>query len=183
MRQAIIIGVVIVVCVSGVVVWKLVQQSRTSTPIVVSVPIAAAQQHEGRTIPAGWREYRSATYRFSLLYLQELAMNEHVEEGGAMTITFQNPDKGEGFQIFIVPYNESQVSPARFKMDIPSGVRTDMTDVTIDGAVGAAFYSTHALLGDTREVWFIKGGYLYEVTTLKPLEAELVPILQTWQFI
>jgi hypothetical protein len=37
-------------------------------------------------------------------------------------------------------------------------------------------------MGDTREVWFIKGGFLYEVTTYKQLDTWLAQILQTWQF-
>lgn len=43
--------------------------------------------------------------------------------------------------------------------------------------------SKDAVLGDTREVWFIRNGYLYEVTTLKPLEGWLQDIVQTWKFI
>ena len=37
-------------------------------------------------------------------------------------------------------------------------------------------------MGDTREVWFIHGGFLYEVTTYKQLDSWLAPIMQTWQF-
>lgn len=45
------------------------------------------------------------------------------------------------------------------------------------------FFSKNIALGDTREVWFIKNGYLYEVTTLKSLDAWLTQILQTWKFL
>ena len=37
--------------------------------------------------------------------------------------------------------------------------------------------------GDTREVWFIHGGYLYEVTTYKELDIWLAGIMRTWKFI
>jgi hypothetical protein len=33
-----------------------------------------------------------------------------------------------------------------------------------------------------REIWFIHGGFLYEVTTYKQLDSWLTPIMQTWQF-
>ena len=36
---------------------------------------------------------------------------------------------------------------------------------------------------DWREVWFIHGGYLYEVTTYKELDTWLGSIMQTWKFI
>ena len=38
-------------------------------------------------------------------------------------------------------------------------------------------------MGDAREVWFIKNGFLYEVTTYKELDAWLASIMQTWKFI
>jgi hypothetical protein len=31
--------------------------------------------------------------------------------------------------------------------------------------------------------WFIKGGFLYEVTTYNELDSWLQPILQSWHFI
>ena len=37
--------------------------------------------------------------------------------------------------------------------------------------------------GDWREVWFIHGGYLYEVTTYKELDTWLGSIMQTRKFI
>ena len=38
-------------------------------------------------------------------------------------------------------------------------------------------------MGDTREVWLIHRDFLYEVTTYKPLDAWLTPILQILKFI
>lgn len=135
-----------------------------------------------RPIPAGAQEYRSRGYGFSLFYPQELSGVEHDDGGGASTITFQNVEKAQGFQIFIVPYREAQVSEERFRQDVPSGVRQALTDITVDGVAGAAFDSTDTALGATREIWFVHGGYLYEVTTLKPLDSWLSGIIQTWKF-
>ena len=155
----------------------------TATMTLAAAAAASPAPQEPRVAPAGSREYRSAAYHFSLFYPQELSVSEHPEGGGASTVTFQNVDEAKGFQIFIVPYGEPQVSEARFKKDEPSGVRTNFSNMTVDGAVGAAFDSTDVNLGETREVWFIRGGYLYEVTTLKPLDTWLDGIMQTWQFI
>jgi hypothetical protein len=38
-------------------------------------------------------------------------------------------------------------------------------------------------LGDTREIWFIRGGFLYEVATYKDQEAWLSEIMSTWKFL
>jgi len=136
-----------------------------------------------REVPTGAREYRSAEYNFSLLYPEDLKVAEHSEGGGATTITFQNTKTVAGFQIFIVPYGESQVSEERFKLDEPSGIRESLAPITIDGAIGASFFSNNLMLGATREVWFVHGGYLYEVSTLRSLDTWLGQILKTWEFI
>jgi hypothetical protein len=135
-----------------------------------------------RVAPAGMHEYHNTTYRLSLFYPETLGVKEFDEGEGAATIIFQNPEEGRGFQIFVVPFSGTQITAERFKKDIPSGVRKELKDITIDGATGASFYSTNAMLGDTAEVWFIHGNYLFEVTTLKSLDTWLAGIMQTWKF-
>lgn len=157
--------------------------SSVTDPVSTAASGASSVSAPARKPPEGMREYRSAAYRFSLFYPQELAVAERPEGGGAATVTFQNIEKAEGFQIFIVPYGEPQVSEKRFRQDVPSGVRESVTNIVVGGATGAAFYSTDAELGATREVWFVRGGFLYEVTTLKPLDAWLGEIIQTWRFL
>jgi hypothetical protein len=159
------------------------QQTQMAALGFATAIIGQNDVNDDRTVPTGMREYRSTEYHFSLFYPQELTVNAYNNGGGVATITFQNPDEGEGFQIFITPYGESQVSDARFKQDEPSGVRESLTNVSVDGAVGAAFYSTDASLGATREIWFVHNGFLYELTTLKPLDSWLSHILQSWKFI
>lgn len=159
------------------------RQAPDTQATATSSVATTVEQAVVRAAPAGMREYRNAAYHFSLLYPHELSVAEHPEGGGATTITFQNVEKAEGFQIFIVPYSEAQVSEERFKQDEPSGVRESLTSVVVDGATGAAFYSANPALGATREVWFVRGGFLYEATTLKPLEAWFRDIIQTWKFI
>jgi hypothetical protein len=38
-------------------------------------------------------------------------------------------------------------------------------------------------MGQTYEIWFIKSGFLYEVSTYKELKPGLNEILSTWRFI
>jgi hypothetical protein len=54
--------------------------------------------------------------------------------------------------------------------------------VTIDGVPATMFYGSNSVMGDTREIWFIHDGFLYEVTTYKQLDSWLAPIMQTWHF-
>ena len=120
------------------------------------------------------KKYHNTRYGFSLLYPSDLAARIFDEGDGATTITFQNIEKAEGFQIFIEPH---------VKQDVPSGVRESMTQVVVGGARGDAFYSTDPELGATREVRVTHGGFLYEITTLASLDTHLDAVIQTWKFV
>jgi hypothetical protein len=100
-------------------------------------------------------------------------------------VTFQDVVADQEFQVYVTPCSGTMITAARFKLDEPSlsGVKIDPTNVTADGAHGIEFFSYASRLDDTREVWFIHGGFLYEVTTYKELDAWLQPILESWRFL
>jgi hypothetical protein len=85
--------------------------------------------------------------------------------------------------VYVTPYAKAQIDDARFKLDQPSGRFLDPQDVVVDGARATLFTGYNTIMGDTREVWFIKDGFLYEVMTYKPLDAWLGQMMQGWKFI
>lgn len=136
-----------------------------------------------RAAPAGAREYRSEAYHISLFYPDSLSVKGYDEGKGAATITFQDIKTAQGFQIFVVPYSSAQISRARFVQDVPSGTMNSPLNVEVGGVAATSFYSANQLLGETAEVWFLRGGLLYEVTAPKAQAAWLSGILNTWRFI
>ena len=133
-------------------------------------------------LPAGMSPYSNPQYHFSLLYPSFLQMSQF-QSGDAYTVAFQDPQSRGGFQVYIVPYAGAQITKDEFQKDIPSGVMINPTNIVVADVPAIMFYSTDATMGNTREVWFIKDGYLYEVTTYKQLDDWLSRIMQTWQFI
>lgn len=128
-------------------------------------------------------EYRSGEYFFSLVPREEMSVKEFDEGGGAKTFIFEDTQNEFGFQIFAVPYADEVITEERFKMDVPSGVKENVRELRVDDVMATTFYSQSFELGETYEVWFIKGSLLYEVTTLRSLENELNEIINSWQFI
>jgi hypothetical protein len=78
---------------------------------------------------------------------------------------------------------EDKITQERFAMDEPSGVMNSPINITLDGAAATEFLSSNTAMGDSREIWFLRGGYLYEITTPRALDAWLLNIMQTWHFI
>lgn len=136
-----------------------------------------------REIPSGMREYRNATYRISLFYPSDLSVKNYDEGKGAATVTFQNPATAKGFQVFIVPYELKKISKERFAQDVPSGVMQGAMNVIVGGVPATSFYSSNAILGETAEIWFIRGGFLYEFTAPKSDAVWFSEIMNTLNFI
>lgn len=135
--------------------------------------------------PPGYVKYENKKYGFSYYHSSQAAVTEYDEGGGAMTIVQENLQKVRGLQIFIVPYAEKTISEERFKADIPSGVRNNAEKTFIGkrGVEAVTFNSYDQFLGETREVWFIYNGHLYEVTTFRGVGDWFTPIMQTWRFL
>jgi len=151
--------------------------------VSTATPVLDPNADAPRTLPSGMQEYRNATYHLSLFYPNDLSVKTYDEGAGASTVTFQDVSTAQGFQMFIVPYSQQQISTARFQEDEPSGVMQSPLNIKIDGIAATSFYSTNAALGDTAEIWFLRGGYLYEVTAPKSEAAWFSEIMNTWQFI
>ena len=137
----------------------------------------------GRVPPKGSRIYEDALYTFSLFYPEVYTVRAHFLPGEVTMIAFEKEKEKEGFQIYVTPFLEAQITDERFKKDLPSGIRKKLQEMTVDGAAGAAFDSEDRDLGgETREVWFVKNGYLFEVTAPKQFEVTLLKIMESWEF-
>jgi hypothetical protein len=134
-----------------------------------------------RQLLPGVKEYRSNDYHFSLKYPGDITPRESHDRGYGMTVAFQNSAGEQGFEIYVTPINGTKITDERFLMDEPSGVRKDQTETSVDGAQALAFHGFDAAMGQTYEVWFIHGPFLYEVSTYKELEPGLIEILSTWR--
>lgn len=134
-------------------------------------------------LPQGMRRYKNQYHRFEFIYPQELQVQEYVEDNKDRTILFETATHEQGFQIYITPYAGANVTREQFLKDQPSGVYKEPTNILVDGVPAIKFYGDSGLTGPTREIWFIHNGFLYEVTTYKPLDSWLSQIMATWQFL
>lgn len=136
--------------------------------------------------PPGYAEYLNDFYGFSFFHPSAARITEYDEGGGAATITLENIDARRGLQIFIVPYADETISEERLLSDVPSGVIENIKYEQIGGEFTVptvVFDSRDTFLGETREVWFIYNGFLFEITTLEELSDWSRQIIETWRFL
>lgn len=135
-----------------------------------------------RQVPPGFFEYRTQAYHFSILFPQEMRVKEYGGKGDSLTVTF---DEGQplSFQIFATPYNKQAVDGERFAKDNPSRMYAEPLDVVVAGERAVIFFSQAPGVGQTREVWFIRRGVLYEVNTKKENDEWLSKTMSSWMFV
>jgi len=127
--------------------------------------------------------YTSDKYSFSLSYPKELIYKEFDEGSGATTIVFQEPgDAKVGFQLYITPYGKDTITGERILYDA-SGPVSDLKEEKLsNGLLVATFYSKAPILGETREIWWLHDGHLFELTTYASLDAWVREIISTLDF-
>lgn len=152
-----------------------------SAPNAATGTTAALWQKEAPL--ADSKEYRNEAFKFSLHYPKNLTFTEYKEQGDAMTTVFESADAEWGFQVYVTPYSGTTITKERFALDSPSGVFKEPLEVLIDGQRATIFFGKNSIMGETREVWIIHGGYLYEVSTYSDLDAWLGSIMSTWKFL
>lgn len=162
-----------------------------ATTTVISInpsgtPVTADVIEDRSPAPDGFVPYRNEQYGILFYHRPEATVRVYDEGGGAATIVLENladPERARGFQVFIVPYADAKITEERFRKDVSSGVRTDVENTTLDGVPAVTFRSYDIFLGQTREIWAIRNGYLYEITSLSGTGNWFTPIIQSWEFI
>lgn len=184
LQKETVITVLFVVVVVGIGIWLSwglfsMKQEEPRGPVPVSLPKSLFP----RTPPAGYSEYQNATYHVSFFYPNTFSVTEKKQKGTAITINFTHAsDVKQNFQLFIMPYSDKEITPARLKTDIPSGIVKDPRDISVNDAAGVMFSSTDATLGGTVEAWFIHHGFLFEFTARQTQSAFLQSVLDSWYF-
>jgi hypothetical protein len=179
MKLGVILALVVFTLLGGWLYYAQPQEATKTEQVAIVLP----QPPEEIPKPAeGLLLYRRPILGFQIIYPDSLTRRTY-SKGNTTTITFQDDAADKGFQVFVVPYAGTTISQERLKMDLPSGVMKDPIQILIDGVTATAFISSDSVLGETREVWFIKDGLLYEVNTRKDLDGWLAEIMTTWKFI
>lgn len=131
-------------------------------------------------VPDPGERYTNSTYRFAVT--MPVGFSARELEGA---VVIEN-GAGDGIQVLITPLGED------IRVLTEGRIRADIPDLAISGAqsvevgadhTGLAFRSDNeAFDGASREVWFVFGGDLYQISTYDRLDPLLRAMFSTWEF-
>ena len=139
---------------------------------------------QGQTFNSNWEGYAHPSLPFAFAHPKELVSNTF-QDGESEIVLLQGPDPNQEIQIVARAFDEpGPLTVERIRRDVPEMVIDEPQNVFIGSAQIPAllFWSSDASLGRTREVWFVQGEYLYQVTTKAENDELLAGIMETWRF-
>lgn len=130
------------------------------------------------------KKYTNSKYGFSLNYPDSLSVVTSTEADSGEVLLFDGSGN-RGFQIFITRGGDiGDITPDLITNSIPDISIKNPQVAIIGGDLRALiFVSYDQIIGETREVWFSEGDFLYQITAYLDYDAELAQILSTWNFI
>lgn len=129
--------------------------------------------------------YTNAEYGFSFRYPDALHIGGNMTSSdGVTTILVQDAVQHIGFQIYITPFTDSDpvITAARIAQSLPDLVIRDAQAVQVGDSQGLSFLTKDASFGESRQVWVVYKGNLYQISTYDAQGALLEKVLATWIF-
>jgi len=184
-KKTIIIIAIIVVLLAGAIIFLFLNKKPAPNSVENTENEFAPQQTYTLTPSKEDSKnnvFTDTQYGFSFQYPKDFTVTKF-QEGEGDTILIQQKEGG-GFQVFISPFDEEgPLTKERVLQDLPDlKIENAENRVLKNGIPALIFFSQEESLGKTREVWFIKNGNLYQVTTTADLDSLVAQIIATWKF-
>jgi hypothetical protein len=130
--------------------------------------------------------YTSAKHHFSFKYPDAYTVRP-IEGDDGDVVLIENETTHKGIQIAITLYSDpdTNITADRVRRDVPDLAIANPQPLNIGGgnSSGLAFESNNpAFGGASREVWFVFGGELYQISAYAEYDALLRAIFATWNF-
>ena len=130
--------------------------------------------------------YTDTDYGFFFAAPQGYSANSFSDVEDTKTILLGNDINKSALQVFVSAFDEDIVlTVERISQEMSDLVVLDPQKISVSDATGVSFRSTNALDTESREVWFVYKGNLYQISA--PINKQTSPelfdaIIKTWKW-
>lgn len=167
MKDKLLLAILSLALLAAIFLFRTSSQSAvnpvTATSSEVNIPSDLEDYMLGLT-RVDYTTYTHPVYGFSFHYPKDFVISEFQEDHGEVILA-ENPRFSLGLQIFITPFDEEgPITKERILQDLPALTMEDEVEFWIDDKIPALrFSSKDPTLGDTREIWFVRDGNLFQI--------------------
>lgn len=127
--------------------------------------------------------YADTDYSFSFSYPHEYQARSFSDLEDTKTILVENHQTKQGVQVFVSAFDEDiTLTPERIKKEMPDLVVLEPKNLLVGGVTGISFRSTNALSTESRELWFVYAGNLYQISAPIANKDLFDAIITKWQW-
>jgi len=175
-----ITATVIVLLIGGGVYWFM-RGENGANPGGLEFDFAQNLKNAGAS-NTGAGVYENADLGFSFNYPDDFEVKEIDEDNGGFTVLAEGKGEKKIFQVFISSFDEEgPITPERIKKDLPDIKIEQSQKISLAGTDALAFVSPTEERKMT-EIWFIRGGILYQVSSFFEFTDTLSQVLASWKF-
>lgn len=127
--------------------------------------------------------YQNTKYGFTFNYPNNYRIGSFAEGEGDVVL-LQDANAKTGLQITISPFDENinRLSEARIRQDLPDLDMQNVDQIMLGDLPAIFFTSSDSSFGNSVEVWFIKNGNLYQMSTYSYQLPLLEQVAKSMQF-
>ncbi len=166
--------IIVILCVVAIFLSGIAKKAKES-----GGQSGVARNQEGTGIV-----YVSTDSAYTLTTPVDFTSTALSQDDGSETVLFVGSTATRNFQMYISDYaSDELITPQVIQKNIPDLLVEKPETIAVDGAQGVAFISgpKDGTLR-TREIWFAYNGKLYQITTFKEFDDQMVDILSTWKW-
>jgi hypothetical protein len=173
-----------IITVVAILLWGGLKRVRKESAQGINVPnLVTGNVDNSNATKTYLHSDESFSFSFPSDFTFSSMADQNTDNLQSDTLLFKGNQNTRNFQIHISSFDGTTLDVARIKRDIPSLDVEQPEKIAIDGAQGVAFLSKEA--GSalvTREIWFVHDSKIYQVSTFKDFDQEMVSILSTWKW-
>lgn len=108
----------------------------------------------------------------------------NVADGNSQTTLFVGNSPTRMFTIRVSSWSSpDSLTINMINQQLPNVTTNDTKTIGVDGAKGVSFISSGKDgMPDSYEIWFTRGGNIYQISTTKSFDQEMINVLSTWKW-